>query len=454
MYNDFTKYLSAQRNETIVKVSKSDIIYPQTLIDLQTAFDSILKEFQKGKYVFVAAGILEGNENKEEANLFNTVFGRDGLIMLDFYQSIKHTNKLIVPDNLARSTLEFMASYQGVEHSQASEEELGKIFHEYRDYNDPIAVELAKSRGWAFPYYGGVDTTFHYIKQLSHHLITHPEDKNYNILNHKNSVNYTFEESLMLAYEYTKSTIKGNLVQYHRLNSGGIEIQSWRDSYDSISNHEGELPSFEKDLALLDLQMIALEAYESIKLVMPITKHKEIDILIAKLKQGLELMWVPMEKGGFYGSGIQEDKIFDTVTSTNLILLQSDFITDEHKKAIFDHCYPLLNVTNGIATLGTNENRYHISGYHTGNVWLFDNVLCYQGLISSGYDIEAAQLKSKIINIISQTNCYPELVGSTDVPNQYMIDVLDNDSSRYNRVCQPGQPLQGWTIMAIASLLS
>jgi glycogen debranching enzyme len=453
MYTEFTDYLSRHRQEKIQTVTESIIKYPNNKISIQDAFDSVLKEYEPGKFVFVAAGVMEGNEAHKEANLFNTVFGRDGLIMLDFYQSIKNKNVVVAPVNLILDCLCFYAMHQGVQHVGTSEQEIGKIFHEYREPNDPIALELKAQRDWDFPYYGGIDTTFHYIKQLSIFLLHNPKYSVYKVVNKLNSLEYTLQETLELAYEYTKKTIKNNLVHYTRLNDNGIEIQSWRDSYDSISNKEGNLPDFNQDLALLDLQLVAIEAYRDLKTLLPDAKEFEISIHITNLLKGLDTMWVPTIEGGYYAAGIQNNELFDIVTSTNLIALKYDFIDQQTKSAIFNHCYPRLLVENGIATIGTDEHRYHLSGYHTGNVWIFDNVLCYQGLLANGNLEQAELLKSSILNIIKKTNCYPELVGSQDCPNIYIIDVYDVVSNRTNRICQPGQPLQGWSILGVAAIL-
>jgi glycogen debranching enzyme len=453
MYTEFTKYLSTHRQESIQSVTQSVIKYPETKIVIQDAFDSVLKEYSPNKYVFVAAGVMEGNEAHKEANLFNTVFGRDGLIMLDFYQSIKGEGVIKAPENLILDCLCFYAMYQGVEHNSHSEQEIGKIFHEFRDPQDLIALELNAERGWEFPYFGGIDTTFHYIKQLSCFLQHNPKYLEFKVTNKFNSLEYSLLESLIMAYEYTKKTIKNNLVHYSRMNGHGIEIQSWRDSYDSISCKDGSLPDFTQDLALLDLQLIAIESYSILMTLLPDNKEFEISILIKQLLVGLQSMWIELDDGGYYAAGVQQGKLFDIVTSTNLILLQYDFIDADIKVKIFNHCYQSLLVPNGIATIATNENRYHISGYHTGNVWLFDNVLCYQGLLATNHNLEAELIKSKILSIVETTNCYPELVGSLDVPNTCIVDVYDQTANRTNRICQPGQPLQGWSILGVATLL-
>lgn len=449
-----TPYLSKYRHETLVSMTESSILYPKTKISINDAISKIIHEYEPGKFVFTAAGVLEGNEENREANLFNTVFGRDGLIMLDFYNRIEDKSKFNFPKNIDLDMLEFYAKYQGQKENIYSEEEAGKIFHEYRDSTDPIAVELKKERGWKFPYFGGFDTTFHFILQLSNFLSKNPEYKNYTIENKFSNVHYTFEECLDMAYQYTKQTIKDDLVQYKRKNKNGIEIQSWRDSFDSISTHEGLLPDFNQDLALLDLQIVAINAYEALLSVISQEEVVELTVHIASLQKGLNKLWVHVDpENGYYASGIQNGLKFDSVTSSNIFLLSLPYISESHKRMILNYAYPLLKVTNGISTLSSLDNRYHISGYHTGNVWLFDNAYCIIGL-ESYREYEKAQLiKDCFFTILNKTNCYPELVGSNDVPNKYIIDIKEIDIKPTNRISQPGQPVQGWSVLSAAFLL-
>jgi glycogen debranching enzyme len=467
--NQLDKYLSTYRNETLIQSTQSNIIYPQACIDLQTAFDSVVKEYEPNKYAFLAAGVMQNNETDKESNLFNTVFGRDSLIMLGFLRSIKIFCRLnpnnpivIIPPSLERDNIVFLAQYQGQKFDSASEEEFGKILHEYRDPTDPIAIELYEERGWVFPYFGGIDSTFHFVEVLSKYLIDNPQDLDFKVLNLNSNTQYTLHQVLNNAIKYCLSKIDNGLVKYTRLNSKGIEIQSWRDSFDSISDHNGLLPDFSVPLCLLDIQLVALESLLSashlILMLGDIELYSQLmdayNLMNLKL---IEELWVNVDKDNGYlamGSQIIEGKkvLFDSVSSSNLIALKYDFIPISLKYMIFSHCYPKLKVANGISTLSTLENRYHISGYHTGNVWVFDNVLCIMGLLKINKIAEAKEITECIDLIVSTTNCYPELVGSIDIPNSMIIDVLDVSSGNNNRICQPGQPLQGWSVLGYIML--
>jgi glycogen debranching enzyme len=463
------KYLSSKRKETIVKATKCEIQYPKSLINMQDAVDSIIQSYDGKRNTFLAAGILVDNEQLEHANLFNTVFGRDSLIMLDFLRIIEHKNefypkskKAKLPKNLERDVLFFLASYQGQETNPNSEEVFGKILHEYRKPTDPIAIQLNAERNWEFPYFGAIDSTFYFIKSLSIYLKKNPKQKNRKILNQLSGKEYTLLQCLINATNYSISMIKDGLIQYSRTNSQGIEIQSWRDSYDAVSDSMGRLPDYDVPMCLLDIQLVAIEAFEEVSslflLLGEIIKYTAVQNLSNKLKIGLNKeLWVNVDdENGYFAMGMQmvdgKKRLFDCVSSSNLIILAKNFVSPAKKAKIFNYCYPKLRVKNGIATIATDEERYHSSGYHTGNVWIFDNILAIFGLLAFHKMDEARDVLSCIDRIINETNCYPELVGSDDTPNQYIIDIQDEIDGNRNRISQPGQPMQGWSIMGYLAI--
>jgi glycogen debranching enzyme len=447
--NDF---ISKKRHEELLRVTDAGINYPQTKLTLDKALNSIIQKNLNLKYYLLAGGLLEGNEGIREANLFNTVFGRDSLIMLGFIRI--NQNEDVLGLEIREDVLTFLATYQGQITNPNSEQEPGKIIHEYRNKNDNIALELNKERGLEFPYYGAIDSSFYFIKELVLLLQEKPELRQKEYINHISNKLYTLENSLMMALDYCCSLCNNQdgLIWYQRSNKMGIEIQSWRDSYDSVSNFKGELPDFNKPLALLDIQAIAIEAFE---LASKYLKNNHLEEFVTKTKLGLESLW--NSKKNCYNMGCQklvDGSLleFDTISSSNLLLLDKEYVPNQNKKLIFENCFNKLKVKNGIATIEKEANRFHQSGYHTGNVWLFDNVLCFISLQKYGALNEAKFIEKCIDRILLETNCYPELVGSEQILNQQIIDVYDHQDKRENRICQPGQPLQGWTVMAVLAL--
>jgi glycogen debranching enzyme len=101
----------------------------------------------------VAALAMHGQDSQpdDHLRLYEVLFGRDSLrVAIDLVGTYPA---------LARATLLELAKLQGREYHQAREEEPGRIIHENRDPDDPIARDLSSRLGWGWPYYGTVDAT-------------------------------------------------------------------------------------------------------------------------------------------------------------------------------------------------------------------------------------------------------------------------------------------------------
>jgi glycogen debranching enzyme len=83
-----------------------------------------------------------------------------------------------------------------------------------------------------------------------------------------------------------------------------------------------------------------------------------------------------------------------------------------------------------------------------------DAALITRGLLRRGARKEAAEVAGKTIRAIEQVGGYPELFRSDETEkcgvSKFVIDVLDPVIGGPNRICQPPQLLQGWTIAAFS----
>src|SRR5581483_6598143 len=96
-------------------------------------------------------------------SLFHTLFGRDAIRMaadlLDDFPTVAYV------------TLLELARLQGVRVNPRADEEPGRILHEYRHVDDPIAARLQEH--WDLPYYGSVDATPQWINLLAAYVQRH-----------------------------------------------------------------------------------------------------------------------------------------------------------------------------------------------------------------------------------------------------------------------------------------
>jgi len=159
------------------------------------------------------------------------------------------------------------------------------------------------------------------------------------------------------------------------------------------------------------------------------------------------------------GLGLIDDKevLLDAIASNQWRLLDSEILSDLETA---DYVRQLVHsVTdaeilgaNGIRTLGKSNPRYRPGGYHTGSSWPMDTALIVRGLLRHGAKTEATLVANKTIRAIESVGAYPELFRSDESEklgvSRFVIDVRDAHLGRSNRICQPPQLLQGWTIAA------
>jgi glycogen debranching enzyme len=111
----------------------------------------------------------------------------------------------------------------------------------------------------------------------------------------------------------------------------------------------------------------------------------------------------------------------------------------------------MLNVS-GIRTLATDEVRFRPGAYHNGSVWLWDTYYIAEGLRYHGYYGLATHLANKVHTVINVTQKFPEYVRGDDLPtptiNPRIIDVYDETAGRTNRIEQPPQEVQAWSVAA------
>ena len=115
----------------------------------------------------------------------------------------------------------------------------------------------------------------------------------------------------------------------------------------------------------------------------------------------------------------------------------------------------LLNIS-GIRTLASDEVRFRAGSYHCGSVWLWDTHHIAKGMRRLGYTDEADELDRRILNVVNITRVFPEYVRGdfSGVPsiNQRTINIWDENYQRINKLEQPPQEVQAWTVAAILAI--
>jgi glycogen debranching enzyme len=225
--------------------------------------------------------------------------------------------------------------------------------------------------------------------------------------------------------------LQGNgYVAYKRRNEDtGLENQCWKDSWDSISYHDGTLPGFPR--ATCELQGYAYDAkVRGARLARRFWRDPEfagqLEKEAADLKRRFNRdFWV--KSRGYFAVALDTDgRQVDSLTSNIGHLLWSGIVEKSKARTLVRHLMsPQLFSGWGVRTLAEGEGRYNPIGYHVGTVWPFDNSIIAWGLRKYGFKDEAARVAEGILAAaVYFGGCLPEAFGGyprqmTKYPVQY-----------------------------------
>jgi glycogen debranching enzyme len=330
------------------------------------------------------APAIAGGKSLPAAGLpwFMTMFGRDSIFTS--LQALPFTPEL------AATTLEVLAKWQGIRVDDFRDEDPGRILHEMR-YGELTAFEERPHS----PYYGTADATPLYVVLLDEYERWTGDTKLVRELE--------VEARAALRWIDEYADLQGNgYVAYERRNETGLENQCWKDSWDSISYRDGRLPGFPR--ATCELQGYAYDAkIRGARLAREVWKDpafaEQLERQAADLKRRFNRdFWV--EDGHYFALALDADgSQVDALASNNGHLLWSGIVDKSKAKAVAGHLLgPRLFSGWGVRTLAEGEGRSNPIGYHVGTIWPFDNSFIAWGLRRYGYKEEAAQIAAGILD--------------------------------------------------------
>jgi len=362
---------------------------------------------------FHALQIPEAKERVIAAGIpwFATMFGRDSIIAA--YQS------LMLNPRLAAETLRVLAKLQGKEKNDWRDEEPGKILHEYREGEMTRAGEMPFG-----PYYGSVDATPLWLILLSE------------------TFNWTADEQLVKdllpnayrALEWIDSygDLDGDgFIEYQRRSSKGLANQGWKDSWDAIMHHDGEVAK--SPIALCEVQGYVYEAkYRMASLMRSFGDIKTADRLkkeSAEMARRFEkAFWMP--KLNFYAMALDRDKRQTQVISSNAgHLLFTRMLPQDRAKAVTQRFMREDMFSGwGWRTMSRDERVFNPLSYHRGSIWPHDNSLIAHGMALYEFREPANQLFTALFQAALNFRDYrlPELFCGIerrehDEPVQYPV---------------------------------
>jgi glycogen debranching enzyme len=420
----------------------------------------------------MAACTAPRSDTDEPANshlrLFEALFGRDSLICA----------RILLPHypGLARQTVLALAALQGCREEVRSEEEPGRIPHEVREPEDPVARSITANAGWAWPYYGSIDATCLWISLVT--ALFRIDPSFLDTLVYGRGGRRTMLDCLVQAVEWLVRRLdatESGLLESHPRFPGSIENQVWKDSWDAYCHADGTLAT-PGTIASVEVQGLAHDALLDVALVLtmravragpslrPAALRLRADHIRSRI---LSDFWVEDEAGGFFALGLDRDLHGKprplAVRSSNMGHLLLSGVLDSDDTEVVRKRDALLRAllapdmlcAAGVRTLSSAAARYRPNAYHNGNCWPWDTFMISAGMHRHGFTNIADDLCRRILRGYLATHLFPEFFSGDDDSRPHfgtlIADVVDHNDRR-NRICQPPQEVQAWTVAALLAI--
>ncbi len=316
---------------------------------------------------------------------FHALFGRDALI----------TALQVLParPEVARATLHALAARQGAHEDPGTQEQPGKIGHEFRDAPPASFVAAGWPAAGAFRYYGSADATAWFLVVL------------------EASREPGLEGAGRAAADWLARTLDagGGLLRHSPGTfRGGLAQQGWRDSIDAAGDAGGggyvraDGTNPEPPLADADTQAVCVAALRALaRLTGDAEWTRRLEVLRGRLSETFGPEVMALEAG---------DAVVPGAGSQLGWLLWADALEPAAARAAADRlCEPDILTAYGLRTLATSDPNFAASAYHRGAVWPFDSWLGWGGLRAAGRGAAAERVRTGVLAALDRLGRAPEL---------------------------------------------
>ncbi|MFN8512920.1 MAG: glycogen debranching N-terminal domain-containing protein [Thermomicrobiales bacterium] len=400
-----------------VQIETSNQLFDRVL--RRSFLDLEMLAMQQGEDRYFAAGVP----------WFVALFGRDSLITA--------LQTLAYAPQIARTTLDLLARYQGKIEDDFRDEEPGKILHELR------VGERAHLREVPFsPYYGTIDATPLFLILLGEYLRWTGDRDTFTRLRG------SAEAALAWLDRYGDLNGDG-FVAYIAKSHKGLFNQGWKDSANCIVNADGSIAA--PPIALVEVQGYAYRARRTMAAAFrQLGEHDraaDLDRVADSLYRRFnDHFWLP--EFGNYALALQgEARRPAAVDASNQgQALWGGIVDPARAGAVRD---ALLDPARlfagwGVRTLSRAAVAYNPFDYQTGAIWPHDNALIGAGLRAYGFDEAALAIFTGMYEAATRFDHYrlPELFAGFS-QDDYGVPV------RYPVACSP----QAWSAGSLPYLL-
>ncbi|HEX6462199.1 MAG TPA: hypothetical protein VFZ58_02895 [Candidatus Saccharimonadales bacterium] len=410
------------------------------------------------------------------------VFGRD---------SIEYAEDVMeyFPE-LTREIIGVMARLQGHETNAVTEEEPGKIHHEYRklQFNGKRAsagsaklLEYLLSL-WGVAgatelrYYGSIDATPLFVRLVGAFVSRYGNDILSDTVTHYSGKKVTINEALASAVNWIASKIEASewgLLEFKRLNPRGLPYQAWKDSETAFLHTDGSRANADSGIASVEVQGFAFDALQVAAWLLDISGERRRRLL--QLAQRLahatiDHMWLPHEQ--FFAMGVDRDEAgqprkIATLTSNAGLLLQTGLLS------AVDHDGALAYVSPVVERLMSNVDFFtpagircrslrhaqllQVADYHGSFVtWPKDTSNIAEGFRAWGFETEASVLEKHLIeSIIAAGEAYEFFFVDREnhAKLHYRIEQQDEPKLHDLGAANTPEPMQAWTLACFLKLM-
>lgn len=327
----------------------------------------------------------------QDPGRFHALFGRDSAIL--------SLQLLPARPDIARATLRALAALQGRVEDPETDEEPGKIVHEWW----PKAPERLRRAGWPLRdgelrYYGSADSTAWFLV-----LLASLGDS---------SLAAELESAWHSAGGWLERAMRrgGGLIRHGpRLAPGGLAQQGWRDAEDpsdpafhgaGILAVGGEVPV--PPLADADTQAVTVVALRALSALSGERRWAEE---ATRLADAIGEVFDP-ETLAIAGNG---EKVAGPGSQLGWLLWADALPRGARERAAERLSRPDVLTSWGLRTLCSGHPLYAPDAYHRGAVWPFDSWLGWGGLRASGLRDAAEELRRGVLDAIETIGQAPEL---------------------------------------------
>lgn len=416
----------------------------------------------------------EGINASGRHEVYGCIFGRDSAITILKILKASASKKAFSFEEreqlrqICKRSLLTLVTLQGQTVNIESGEEPGKFIHEYRKENFERLLNLEKP-WYVYPdgvlrNYDSIDATpLALIALYRYWRVTKDSDFLIHVIG-------AVEKGLQWLMTYADKD-KDFLIEYtlpKERKSGGLRVQSWTDSHESLLTIEGQMPPY--PIAPVEVQgyaWLALRVWagfyksKSSNYLQNKKFAKRLSRFAKRMKYRFNKTFLFKDHGFIFPAQVLDGnkKQIRTITGNPLLLLWSSYkkkggtiesildtkyIPDLVKRSFMEDMF---DQDAGIRTMSKSSPTFDASqnAYHTGSYWPKLNGMAHEGLHRWGFDEESELLKHATIKPITYFGSPIELYIKTEAG-----EYVEYRSPNGQVSCRQ----QAWTAAAVLDLLT